>query len=81
VRKVAKTKVKVIKTVIKPNYIVEDLRNPPESQVRAYRRKRVGDNLLTIAFLKGGGSRVTSIWKPKDGFEEAKQRAMKRLRR
>jgi len=76
---VARTK-KVVKTVIKPNYIVEDLPNPPKSQVRAYRRKRVGNTLLTIAILKSGGSRVTSIWKPKDGFEEAKQRAMKRLK-
>ncbi len=68
------------KIVIKPNYIVEDLPSPPKAQIKAYRRKRVNGELLTIAILKGGGSRVTSIWRPKDDLAKAKARAAKRLR-
>ncbi|MBC7240045.1 MAG: hypothetical protein H5T71_08115, partial [Chloroflexi bacterium] len=58
----------------------EDLPSPPKAQIKAYRRKRVDGKLLTIAILKGGGSRVTSIWTPKDAFAKARARATKRLR-
>lgn len=58
--------------VEKRNYIVEDLRDPPRSQVLRYRRKRQGDHLINIAVLRSGKSVATSIWHPKD---ESKARA------
>lgn len=68
------------KIIVKANYIVEDLPSPPRSQIKAYRRKRVDGKLLTVAILKGGGSRVTSIWRPKEGLAQARARALRRLR-
>lgn len=54
----------------KPNYIVEDYKNPPKKDVIKYRRKRVGDHIITIAVLRkkgprGGRTKITSLWHPK----------------
>lgn len=59
------------------NYTIVDYKNPPKRLVAGYRRKRVGNHLLTIAILKkkgprGGRTVVTSVWHPKT--ESAKRR-------
>lgn len=52
------------------NYTVVDYKNPPKRDVVAFRRKRVGNHLLTIAVLRkkgprGGRTVVTSVWHPR----------------
>lgn len=60
--------VRVSKIVEKPNFIVEDLKNPPKDKIKGYRRIRPPNqkgHLVNIALLKGGGSVATSVWHPK----------------
>lgn len=62
---------KAIKTVTKPNYVVEDLKNPPKSQILGYRRvKTKSGHIINVAILKkkgprGGRTVATSLWHPK----------------
>jgi hypothetical protein len=74
----------------KPNYVVEDLRNPPKSQVLGYRTKKLpGGHLVRVAILKrkgprGGRTVATSIWHPKSersSSNPAVTRALKSARR
>jgi len=58
-------KKKIIGVEQTKNYVVEDYKNPPKSQVAKWRRKEVNGHLLTIAVLKNGETRVTSVWHPK----------------
>lgn len=77
------------KVVVKPHYVVEDLPNPPESEVKAYRTVRQGNHLVRVAVLKrkgprGGRTVATSIWHPKSERKSASpsvQRALRRARR
>lgn len=51
----------------KPGWVIEDFPNPPESDVKAYRRIRPPkqkNHLITVAVLKNGKTQVTSIWHP-----------------
>lgn len=65
------TRKKVIKTVTKPNYTVQDYKNPPKKDVEGYRRlKTKSGHILNIAILdkkgpRGGKTTVTSLWHPK----------------
>lgn len=73
---------KVIKKTSTKNYIVSDYKNPPEKDVKAYRRKVIYDkdglkHIITVAILKkkgpkGGRTRITSIWHPKKEFAHKK---------
>lgn len=77
---------KVIGIENKPNYVVEDFKNPPEDEVIGYRRKRVDGHLLTLAILKdkgprGGRTVVTSVWHPKTEKKASNQQVTKALRR
>lgn len=62
---------KAIKVEHKPNYVVEDYRNPPRRLVRAYRTvKTPSGHLIRVAVLRregprGGRTVATSIWHPK----------------
>ncbi|MEM3452035.1 MAG: hypothetical protein QW835_00210 [Candidatus Hadarchaeum sp.] len=52
------------------NYVIEDYPNPPKSKVARYRRKIIYDkegqrHIATIAVLKDGSTRLTSLWHPK----------------
>jgi hypothetical protein len=53
------------------NFLVEDYRNPPKREVRAYRSKKTKDgHVLTLAVLKrkgprGGRTVLTSLKHPK----------------
>jgi hypothetical protein len=53
------------------NFLVEDYRNPPKKEVRAYRSKKTKDgHVLTFAILKrkgprGGKTVLTSLKHPK----------------
>jgi hypothetical protein len=54
------------------NFLVEDYRNPPKKEVRAYRSKKTKDgHVLTFAILKkqgprGGRTVLTSLKHPKE---------------
>lgn len=68
--------------VRKGNHIVEDFRNPPKSQVAGYRRirpKRQSRHLITVAILRNGKTRVTSVWHPLDERRSANQRVQRAL--
>lgn len=58
-------KKKIIGVEQTKNYVVEDYKNPPKSQVAKWRRKEVGGHILNIAVLKNGKTVVTSVWHPK----------------
>jgi len=84
---VVASKKKRVKIVETPNYIVEDLPNPPKSKVKGYRRvraKKQKGHLITVALLKGGGSVATSIWHPKSerkASNPAVEKALARARK
>lgn len=67
----AKGKPKAQKVVTKPNYVVEDYRNPPQKGVVGYRTVKLpGGHLARVAILRkegprGGRTRITSLWHPK----------------
>lgn len=71
------------------NFVIEDFRNPPKKQVSEYRRKKVGNHVLTIAVLRregprGGRTIVTSVWHPKTerkSSNPAVTRALKAFRK
>jgi len=67
------------KIVSKPNYVVEDKASPPESQVARYRRLKQGGHLVNVAFLKGGGSVVTSVWHPKSERKSSNPAVQRKL--
>lgn len=75
---------KVIKTVTKPNYVVEDLKNPPKSQIQGYRRvKTKSGHIINVAILKkkgprGGRTVATSIWHPKKEWKAKHGRKRKK---
>ena len=46
-------------------YVWEDLRDPPASQVQAYRTIRQGDHVVRIAILRNGKTVATSVGHPK----------------
>ena len=74
------------RVVVKPNYVVEDLRNPPKDQIAGYRRKKVGGHVLTLAILRRAGPRggrtiVTSVWHPKGEKEADNPKVQAMLRR
>ena len=62
---------KVDKVEVSRNYIIQDLKDrPPEEDIETYRRKTVIDkngdkHLITLAILKSGGTKATSIWHTK----------------
>jgi hypothetical protein len=61
---------KPIKVVTTANYVVEDYKNPPKRNIVAWRKKKVGSHVLTLAILNKKGDRegrtvVTSVWHPK----------------
>jgi hypothetical protein len=61
-----------VKVVRKPNYVVEDYRNPPQRDVQGYRTVRLPDgHLARVAIMKrpgprGGRTRITSLWHPRN---------------
>ena len=71
----------------KPNYVVEDYQDPPESQVKGYRTVRLpGGHLARVAILKkpgprGGRTRVTSLWHPKTERKSSNPRVTQALRK
>jgi hypothetical protein len=62
---------KVEKVEVSKGYIIQDLKDrPPESEISTYRRKIIFDkdgnkHIITLAILKGGGTKATSIWHTK----------------
>ncbi|MGB9886904.1 MAG: hypothetical protein ACPLRW_07905 [Moorellales bacterium] len=62
---------KIIKVEQKPNYVVEDYKNPPEKDIIGYRRvKTKSGHIINVAILKkkgprGGRTVATSLWHPK----------------
>ena len=83
---VAPRKRRAAKVVTKPNYVVEDFRNPPKNQVLRYRTVRRGKHLLRVAVLKrkgprGGRTVVTSVWHPKSERKSSNPKVTRALRR
>ena len=77
---------KVISTVTKPNYVVEDLRDPPKRDVEGYRTVRRGNHLIRVAILKrkgprGGRTVATSVWHPKSERKASSPRVTQVLKR
>lgn len=77
---------KVIGIETTKNYVVEDFKNPPKSQVIAYRTKKLPDgHLARIAILKkkgprGGRTVITSLWHPKTERESSNKHVERVLR-
>jgi len=62
-------KPRIIKIVVKKNYLVTDYEDPPKFKIKQYKRKEIVDrngyrNLLTIAIMKDGNTIATSYWRP-----------------
>lgn len=74
-------------TITKPNYVVEDFRSPPKSQVKGYRTVRLpGGHLARVAILKkpgprGGRTRITSLWHPKTERRSSNPRVTQALKK
>lgn len=74
---------KPIKTITKGNYVIEDYKNPPKKEVKAYRTVKKEDHLIKVAILKkeglrGGKTKVTSIWHPKAEYKRDHSRKGKK---
>lgn len=77
---------KAIKIEKKPNYVVEDYRNPPKNKIAGYRRKKLASgHILNLAIMKGtspkgGKTVVTSVWHPKTEKKSANPKVTKALK-
>lgn len=80
---VAKKKRKPIKTETKGNYVIEDYKNPPKKEIKGYRTVKKDGHLIKVAIMKnegprGGRTKVTSIWHPKNEFKQDKKKGKKK---
>lgn len=78
---------KAIKIEQKPNYVVEDFKNPPKKQVLGYRRvKTKSGHVITVAIMRkkgtrGGRTKVTSVWHPRTEKKSSNPAVTRALRK